>query len=294
MTENGLLKDISGNADKGYSVVTASYLPTADDVERFVEATQDTNPIHKRHATYGEAIVPGFMHSCAALLLIDKAMGLHRTQLLDYAHSDNHASMQSPVVSGSEYIFEVRFDPQKHEATAVLLDKKNKPVYELRRQMDRGRKNGLKPVVDNRQLVHTGQFSLEGRIGPLDFARIIGSDNPQRYFCALAGASSIVCQAIRAGKLDLDEGIVPLYTQQNFEADTAPPIDLRRGVSLELYLSNPEKFGALSAKGETMDMEVIARNDRGEVLYVLHAPLSFQQERLVDIVVRRAVPARKD
>ena len=265
---------------------SAGYSPSAEHSERFAELTKDRNPIHKKHREFGETISPGFLQTAVALGLIDEISGANQAK---FPYSQCNAVMNGAVVTGLGYTLQIGIDRRSLRSFAKIIDSKGNVIYELNRNISNSPifHNGADPA----NLVHRGRFSLDA--GLEDMRGIMGATFPADYIFAIAGASSTVFDAIDHGKLPSPEGVAAMYSRQNIFCDSATPIDLSKGIDLELYLSGKEKFGKLSEKGETVEMTVAAKNDDGRFLYLVTAPISFQQERIVDIMLKRALRSRK-
>jgi hypothetical protein len=79
------------------------------------------------------------------------------------------------------------------------------------------------------------------------------------------------------------------YTNQDIAVDVSSTIDLSDGIFLELYLTEPERFGKAATEAKNpVDMWILARDLDGKTLYVSHAPVSFPKKRMFDIMLKRA------
>ena len=274
--------------ENGVVELNVGYSPSVKHSERFVDLTGDKNPIHLGHPEFKETISPGFLQTVVVLGLTDEISGYTEVNQEKFPFLQVNAVMNGAVVTGLDYNLQIIFDRATLKSSARLTDAKGNVVYELSREISNT--PIIQPKLDSSKLVHRGRFSLE-RWGE-DISGVVGITLPNQYIPAIAGASSAVFDAIADGKLPKPHETVGMYAQQNISCDSTTPIDLREGINLELYLSDIDKFGQLSGKGETFGMTVVAKNDEGRFLYRVDAPLSFQQDRIFDIVLKRALRSR--
>jgi hypothetical protein len=61
---------------------------------------------------------------------------------------------------------------------------------------------------------------------------------------------------------------------------------------MRLYVSNPNKFGKPSPKEDYIPISVTGEDDLGRIVYHFNAGLSFQDKRLVPLMMRRALKSR--
>jgi len=87
----------------------------------------------------------------------------------------------------------------------------------------------------------------------------------------------------------LEQGVVGFYANQEIYSDIRQSLDFKQGVTLELFLSDPERFGRKTEPGEVVDVTILARDHRGKPIYLSHAPVAFPRERILTVQMRRAL-----
>jgi hypothetical protein len=283
-------KDVVTRDEK--TVISGFYCPTVEHSVQFVDMTGDMNPIH-REIVQGEVIAPGFMHTTAALLLIEQALREQGRSLHDFPFATDTAKFgKIPVVTGNRYAITASVNDDNKApltAKATITDARNNCAYSLER-VAQDAHEGQFFAAPQGTLVHSGSF--RPKYGPLDFGRLIGSESSERMLYGLAAASSICFDAIAKGKLTLDPATIAFYTKQQIRADMRKIPDLSEGIHLELY-TDKTQFGRKNGSGQTVDMQIAALDQKGNILYVLSAPVSFKDKSIVDGMMRLAL-RRKD
>lgn len=284
------LSDLVANREfrEEESIITADYSPKVRHSEMFCELTRDKNPIHRKHPQYGEAISPGFLQTSAAIVLIREAMRQLDINPQDYPFSFTHSEMKSLVLTGFSYKFEGKLDNLKNgflEYSIRLIDHRNNPVFELTGKNFKKEFGLLWPSLNFKDFVYSGVFNGE----PLNFGYLVGSKSSESNLFALSSSSSIVFDALERGELpSVSEDLKAIYTSQRIYSDLSHSSDLKKGITLELYLSGKENFGKLSKRGENLDLNIFAKDSKERPIYLSNAPISFQPSRLIEIAMKRA------
>lgn len=288
-----LISNIEIKQEDGLVRLTADYSPLLHHSESFCNMTKDRNPIHKAHPEYGEAVSPGFLQTSAAAILIREVINQKGINPKDYPFLHTNVELKKPVLTGCNYKFEIESNPSNAGSlkfSAKIKDQKGSVVCNMHREYSKAEPVLFFPSINSSYLVHTGIFTGDD---VLNFGNLVGSESPESNLYALSGSSSVVFDAVEKGKLSpLLEGIVALYASQNIHSDSSSTLDLRRGISLELYLSNPDRFGKLSEADEVLDMKILARTSKGKFIYLSQSPISFQNSRLLDIIIRKELRNR--
>jgi hypothetical protein len=272
------------------AVQNDSFKPSSFQSKEFADATKDTNPIHRKIEGFDEVISPGFLQNCAAIVLSRRAMAAIGLSSVDFPYSLNESEMPGPVATGLDYFISARFNAHKREADVEVRNLQGGLLYSLHRIIHRERPTCEMPGIDE-ELVYEGRFAISGEDSVSAFGSLVGSKSSESNLRALAGSSSAVCDAISAGKLNpLEAGVVAMYAgKQNFYLDASRTLDLHKGINMRLYVSEKDKFGRLSAKNDYVRMSVVGEDDSGRMLYHFNAGLSFQDERIVPLMLRKAL-----
>ncbi len=275
------------------AVQNDSFKPSLSQSKEFADATKDPNPIHRKIEGFAEVISPGFLQNCAAIVLSRRAMNLCDVNSGDYPYSLNESEMPGAVATGLDYFISARFNAHKHEADVEVKTLGGGLLYRLHRVVHREEPVQGMPGIDG-ELVYEGRFAISGEDSVAAFGKLIGSNSSESNLRALAGSSSAVCDAIACGKLTpLEVGVVAMYAgKQNFYLDASRTLDLHKGTNMKLYVSEKDKFGRLSAKKDYVKISVVGEDDSGRMLYHFNAGLSFQDERLVNLIMRKALKSR--
>ena len=275
------------------AVQNDSFKPSLSQSKEFADATKDTNPIHRKIEGFDEVISPGFLQNCAAIVLSRRAMNLCDVNSGDFPCSMNESEMPGAVATGLNYFISARFNAHTREADVEVKNLGGGLLYRLRRVIYHGKPPRGLPETNGR-LVYEGRFAISGEDSVSVFGNLVGSKSSESNLRALAGSSSAVCDAIAAGKLNpLEEGVVAMYAgKQNFYLDASRTLDLHKGINMRLYVSGKDKFGRLSAKDDYVKISVVGEDDSGRMLYHFNAGLSFQDERLVNLIMRKALKSR--
>jgi len=290
-----LVKKKEITTENGSVKITGMYCPTLEHSERFVDITEDDNPLHKAHPVYGEAISPGFMQTSTSILLIKEAMREAGLNPADYNFSINNSEMgaRGAIVTGGEYPFEVESSPKGElmESSVVMKNNKGAVLYNFKRESYVG-PEGFDGQVFSTP-VHESRFTSER--SATEFGKLIGSESSEGNLFGISCSSYVVFDAIRSGSISpVQDGLIVLYSSQNIYSDATKTPNLKNGINLELHLSDPEKFGGQLERNQSLDMRIAARDDDGRIIYVSQSPISFQREKLWDIMMRRAGLKPKD
>ncbi len=269
-------------------VINTSIAQSSD----FVVATKDINPIHRKMDGLDEVVSPGFLQNCAAIVLSRQAMNAADFNTLDYPHSFNECEMRAPVVTGLDYAMAAVFDGTRKRADVEIRNQKGDIVYTLTRGLFKESANPARLGL-NGELVYDGEFRIDGEDSIHNFGRLIGSESSESNLRAFAGASSAVCSAIAAGKLNtLDEGVEAMYAgRQQFYLDSSRTLNLQKGIGMKLYVSGREKFGKKSEKEDYVGISIVGE-DAGRTIYQFNANLAFVDRRIVPLMIKRALKCR--
>ena len=284
---------LSQEYDSDVAVQKGSLESSLSQSKEFADATKDLNPIHRKIEGFDEVISPGFLQNCISIVASRKAMNAVDVNPLDFPCSLNESEMPAAVATGLNYFISAMFNAQTREADIEIRNSQGRLLHRLHRKVYAEKPFSGMPET-NGELIYEGRFAISGEDSVSAFGRLIGSDSSESNLRALAGSSSAVCDAISSGKLNpLEQGVVVMYAgSQNFYLDLSRSLDLRKGINMRLYASEKDKFGRLSAKGDYVKISVVGEDDSGRMLYHFNAGLSFQDERLVNLIMRRALKSR--
>ena len=275
----------------GHIIITAKYLPTVNHSESFCDITKDSNKIHRKHPEFGEAVSPALLQSSVASILAKELIKYVGENPIDFPYSSSESKSVKPVVTGFEYEVESRINPHFEGFLAAyteIRNNKGKVYFSLYHVYCDGN-HDIKFILDAADPVHRTIFTREKA---LEFGRMIGSESSESNLYSLAAASSVVADAVDRGVLSLDEGIIALYTEQQVTADTSHSMDLKKGIHLDLFLSDKARFGKNLEQGETVGMQILARDNKGKLIYVLKSPLAFPREGLLEAAIKREMRSR--
>jgi hypothetical protein len=259
----------------------------------FADATKDSNPIHRKIEGFDEVISPGFLQNCAAIVLSRRAMNMCDINSGDYPYSMNESEMPGPVATGLNYSISAQFNASTREADVELRNLRGGLLHRLHRVIHREKPTCGMPET-NGELVYEGRFAISGEDSVSAFGKLVGSDSSESNLRALAGSSSAICDAIACRKLNpLEAGVVAMYAgSQKFYLDASRTLDLHKGINMKFYVSERDKFGKLSAKDDNVKISVVGEDDSGRMLYHFNAGLSFQDERIINLMLRRALKSK--
>jgi hypothetical protein len=214
--------------------------------------------------------------------------------------------MRGVMPTGRAYDLEVtaeRFSEKSIRTSANFRDSAERRVCRIDRTFHMEQPT-VSPGIDMRHLnkenfVYGDTFRLDNCHSMGEFSRLIGldADNPQRNILALGASSSIVFAAMDKGLLANPPGIWAFYTAQSTQIDTGLKPDPRRGIDLELYLSNRELFGKVceddEGKSKRVKMSIVGKTE-GNVIYVTQSNLSFKEEGFLKDMFQRAIEVSKN
>ncbi|MEE9525592.1 MAG: hypothetical protein V3V78_03225 [Candidatus Woesearchaeota archaeon] len=295
--------------EHGPVVLTAIYHPMVQHSEGFCSLTHDSNKIHHDHPKYYDTISPGFLQASVANLLIAEAMSYVDLEAVDYVFSYDFSKMEKPVITGADYKFEISLhaEQEKEEqqkgafsVSAKLTNGEGDLVYVLDKTFYKAAGENFFPELDLNKYIHSSEFSSDGRFRILSSGRPIGSTILETNLLALSASSSVICDAIKEGNLrkipedpqDQTKNLVAMYDQQEVHAYACSNLDLREGVTLDLYISDRFRFGKFTKPGETLDMKIVGRESNGRILYTSTAPLSFPKAKGIDTLLKQEIRKR--
>jgi hypothetical protein len=256
---------LSQEYDLDVAVQKVSLESSLSQSKEFADATKDPNPIHRKIEGFDEVISPGFLQNCIAIVASRKAMNATDVNPLDFPYSLNESEMPAAVATGLNYFISAMFNAQTREADIEIRHSQGRLLHRLHRKVYAEKPFSGMPET-NGELIYEGRFAISGEDSVSAFGRLISS---------------------------LEQGVVVMYTgSQNFYLDSSRSLDLRKGINMRLYASEKDKFGRLSAKGDYVKISVVGEDDSGRMLYHFNAGLSFQDERIVPIIMRRALKSR--
>ncbi len=276
----GLVTNKQITQDDGLVKLISDYHPLMGHVKHFCELTGDSNPAHKEHPVYHQALVPGFLQTTIVTRLIKESMKHAGINTANYPFANINIEMAG-VKTGSDYNFMLVLDPETLKSSVRSIDKEKKRVYTLERKDFEGEQ-----VIDypNTPRVHSGRFI---RKNSLEFGKLIGSESSESNLYALAASSFIICDAVKKGKLNaVPEELTVIYLSQKVHSDSSSSLNLVKGIDLELCMLDPEKFGKRSRKGDFLNTEIIARDHKGRFVYKINSQLSFRSVRLLDKILK--------
>ena len=276
-----------------------TYRPTIEHCEGFVALTGDENPIHQRHPKYGEAVSPGFMQVATSLLLardMSFLAGPKSLNLPDCSYEEFYVDMNGALLTGLEYsiVADQRLEKDSITSRVKFTDAKGVDVCEFE-SVAAPSFSGNNPAYGVREENKIYECDLMVPRTPLNsFSSLMGSAYPEDIPFFIAASSAVVTQAIKEGVLSMDfDKAMAMYARQDISIDFDRKNYLGGKIGLELYLENPEKFGQLSAKDETMPMTIVGKDQVGGVFYKSTAPLSFQKSKLLDLMMRKGFGKKK-
>lgn len=269
-------------------VVNTSIAQSSD----FGVATKDINPIHRKMPGLEEVVSPGFLQTCRAIVLSRQAMNAAGFNTLDYPHSFNECEMRAPVVTGLDYTMAAVFNGTSRKAEVEIRNPRGEIVYTLVRGLFKDSANPAR-LGFNGELVYDGEFRIDGDDSIQTFGKLIGSESSESNLRAFAGASSAVCSAIAAGRLNaLDEGVEAMYAgRQQFYIDSSRTLNLQKGIGMKLYVLGKDKFGKKSEKDDYVGISVVGEED-GRMVYQFNANLAFVDKRIVPLMIKKALKSR--
>ena len=256
--------------------VRATYLPTQKHSEAFCYITHDTNPIHSK-------IAPILLQFSALNLLARKTMEKSGISYLDYPFVQVDTDGKSLIINNCPYQLDMRIDPRctPIRVSAAITNPRinNHPVYTLNLEAHKEEPEGFAPEIDLSKFSHACAFKgTEAKA----FSHLIGGESVERTLYSIAVSSSVVFDAVKQGRLNMENGLMAVYDSQRvyFNSQTGP--NMADGILLELFLSEREKFGKSTRRDETLDMKILARNSEGKPIYLSHAPVKFPREELLE------------
>ncbi|MCU0642592.1 MAG: hypothetical protein MUF61_03410 [archaeon] len=276
----------------GPNVAQASdtFNPLKPGVVQFADATLDTNDIHRNVDGSSEVISPGFLQNCTAIVLSRKPVNMCGINTRDYPYSINKSEMPAFVVTGLGYSLSARFNAYNREADVELRNLHGGLMYALHRTLYREALLNL--PAKNGESFHKCPFRISGGDSIQNFGHLIGSESSESNLRALAGSSSAICDAVEKGKLrdPRKEGVDVIYSGgQEFYLDASRTLDLRKGINMELYMSNPDNFAVL---GKNTAISVVGRDESERIVYHFNAQLSSKDKRMASLAVRKALKQR--
>jgi hypothetical protein len=281
-------------SEKGRNLaIKAGYSPAVEHSEQFVEMTGDDNPIHRKHPEYHETISPGLLQNAAAIILINQGIRESGLNASDFPFSHTKAEMKAGVVTGLDYVFEIEIGISSEGVlkSSAALSGPQGIVYNLERASYCKKPKIFFSRINLLEYIHSCMLIGES---PYKFGKLIDSGSPESNLYAVSASSSVVSDAVRQGNLNnLEEDVAALYTKQDIYSDARRSLDLKKGLRLFLFLSNPERFGKISGAGEILDMNILAADDNGRVVYLSHAPLAFPRKKIIELQLRKALRLRK-
>jgi len=268
------------------------YRPTSVQSRMLCEITRDINPVHQEHLS------PAFLQfSRAYLHLINEIqeVGLNPE---DYLVFTSTVQMSGFILNDSPipYEFNVDLDTTNEEtlnSSVVIPDPKKpkKTLYSLETVMYHHSSNMNLTKFFERiafaPYVHRDAFPLDQAFS---FSRIIGSDEEKESLLyAIASSSSVVGDAIKKGILTIDIGdVIPVYDSQRLYVDRMYLDPSKEEITLELYISYANSFGVKRGRGKELDMTIVARDDRENIIYLSNSPLKFMKRAFLERFCKRA------
>lgn len=294
-----LISDVRIDIVPSRAIATAKYNPTRRHSEDFCWVSGDNNPIHQQQEGHSEVISPGFLQTCVAHLLTRETAARFGGS---YPFTMVSSKMSGVLMTGQDYSLDAdvhRLSEDSIEAKAVFRDSEGKEVCRFDRKSYANRPKMFFPQINPNELIQCCTFRLPEAYNLLEFSELIGAGkitkrtSPETNLLALAASSYAPCRAKKEGRLAIGEGVIALYAGQNICLDSSRSANLRHGLDLELYVSDKERFGKKSVPGEFVRMQVVARGVDRSPIYAVESALSFQDKRLLDVMVRRAQRVRK-
>jgi len=286
-----VVKEKEIRKENGAIILTAKYLPSLAHSERFCDMTGDDNPIHREHPEYHEAISPAFLQNSITSLLFREAMTYRGIDVLDYPFSTASSVMDGGILTSLEYDVEVKVEPGRFPAAyAQFISPKGGKVHKTHKMFYNKQPDAFFHRIDPSRQLHTSEFTGKNIS---EFGKLIGAESPESNLFAVSASSSIVFDALEKGKLGLDDDVCVFYREQKIVSDASHSLDLRKGISLELYLSDAGKFGKTLAQNETLEMQIVARDPKGRVIYSISAPLSFPRRGMFEMQFKKYFRSRK-
>ncbi len=283
MGKNSVLSNIVIKQEEEKITAHADYMPLRIDSENFVRLTHDRNPIHYKLPICNEAIAPGFMHTTAALALLSEIMRNDNDHFPRYWIQE--VNMNGVVITGIPHKTETTFDPKNKIQISNILNPKNSVQCSIKNS---GYDIWQDIPLPSATLIHQDHIEIPDESVLSDFGSILNPNlnGMQTPFYALACASSVVFSAIDAKKIrNPAQEVMNMYASQHIQTDMETLKSIKKSMTLDFYLSEPDKFGVISPS--TIDMCVIGKNENGEVAYIVSAPLAFKEEARMMKLIRR-------
>lgn len=274
-------------------VMDAGYFPSVEHSERFCDITGDPNPIHRSHPKYGEALSPALLQNAVASVLIRELMKESGKSALDHPFLLTKSYLKGPVITGFDYDIKVALNPtfqDFYSAYTEIKTKKGKKLFVSHQIFYEDDLDRSCFDLDKKNLVHSAKFTGKK---VLEFGNLIGSKSSESNLYALSASSFAIVSAINKGIISLDQGVCAMYSEQEIAADISSSLDLKKGISLELYLSDKERFGKNMGEGETLDMQIIGKDNKDKVIYISRSPIAFPRSRLLEVQIQRAIKSAK-
>lgn len=259
------------------------YSPTLEHSEKFADLTGDSNSIH-RELFEGETISPAFLQNVAAILASREAIAKYGINCADFPVSFNRESLDNFVVTGIAYELIVNLKDKPLEISVEIIESgpKRKRVFRMDRNFE-----GAEPPKDYSKLIHSGSFDVRG-LSLSQFGKIIGTISPESNLYCMASSSSTIFGASEAKKLPkMEEGVVPIYSEQEFYLDTSRSVS--GGVDALLSIDEVP-HGSFKIKDKLKTM--IGSWHRGNLVNRIASEIVFQSEKLPVLAVKKALRAR--
>lgn len=284
-----LVTNIEIKKEDGKIQLSAKYRPTVEHSEKFVELTQDINPIHRRHLELGQAIFPGMAHLSTAIGLSYKLMNETNVSHNDFPFWNAETKFTGLIVTSVEYDIQGEYDPQSNKVKITISQEGKPTAYTFTNTFQKD--NKVKSPEEHLDFLYQSTFKTSHN-GLHQFGKILNAGRERKLF-AVSSSSSAPCEALEKGLLHLPKDRVVMYSDQQllFDArDLRQELDLDKGLMLELFMSNDEQFGEI---GKNLRMEVKAMRPDYSELYSIKSTLVFKDNRFVDVLMRSALRHRK-
>jgi hypothetical protein len=290
---SNILNNKKINVKDGMFVVNAVYSPSVDHSEKFCDLTGDPNPIHRRHPEYGEALSPALLQNAVASVLVRELIKEAGKSALDHPFLLSKSYLKGPVITGFDYnikaILNTTFEIF-YSAYVEITNKKGKKLFVSHHVFhEDGFERNASDMIKKRP-VYINTFRGEKAF---EFGNLVGSQSSESNLYALSSSSSVIVDAVKNSAISLDQGVCAMYAEQEIAADISHSLDFKKGISLELYLSDPEKFGKQLGKGEVLEMNIIGKDNKGKIIYISNSPLAFPRSGLLEVQIKRALNSSK-
>lgn len=280
--------------EKDSIALIAGYSPTVSDCETFCESTFDRNPIHKQHETYDQAIVPGYMNCSIASLLAKECMRRNNLDILDYKYKYTDMKMDMAVVSGKDFINEVRLkDIKNKNQTSIDIKMKGyfgKDISSIEQIFYKENMLDIDLCIKDMDIGDVLHEKIIKDCDPLRFGYTIGSNSSESNLYLMSLSSNIIFDAIDNSKLPrADDSLVALYSG-NIEMfqDISSSINFSKGIKYQLFINDPQKFGKPTKKGDTIEVIISASNNKDDLLYLSRSNIGFYKKKMLDIIFKSA------